>query len=51
MTTNVERTDMIHVKRVMVETWHPKGCVRISQRSDHRAQTSGFQTGPRMGIL
>lgn len=32
-TTSVEAIEMMEVKLVMVETWHPNGRVRISHRS------------------
>jgi hypothetical protein len=51
MTTNVDNTDMMQVRRVIVDTWQPKGVVRTSQRSDQSEHTSGLKMGASSGNL
>jgi len=51
MNTNVDNTDMMQVRRVIVDTWQPKGVVRTSQRSDWSEHTSGLKMGASNGNL
>jgi hypothetical protein len=51
ITRNVDRTEMIQVKSVIVETWHPNGRVLSSHRSDQRGHMPGLATGARIGIV
>jgi hypothetical protein len=49
--TKVDRTEMIAVRNVMVETWQLKGRVLSSHRSDQSGQMSGLPIGARICIL
>jgi hypothetical protein len=49
MTTNVDNTDIMQVRSVIVDTWQPNGVVRTSQRSDQRSVQSEHTSGLKMG--
>lgn len=49
--TRVDAMDTTDVKLVMVETWHPSGRVRISQRSAQCGQMSSLYAGASAGTV
>lgn len=51
ITTKVERTEIMQVRNVIVETQGPNGRALSSHRSAQCGQISGFQMGARMGIF
>ena len=51
ITTNVEATEIMQVRNVIVETQGPKGRALSSHRSAQCGHISGFQMGARMGIF